>query len=96
VVSPSHSAPHAENADDGGTAHPRIPLPPGAQLLTADEAVEALVFGDHPEGKRGTLELDAALVEGLRQGWLLACRLPDGQIALTRPTQDTPGQPPTS
>ncbi|GIM90126.1 hypothetical protein [Paractinoplanes toevensis] len=95
-MSPPRSAPHADDPNDSGTAHLAPPLPAGARLLTADEAVAVLITGEHPDGDRGTLAFDAALVEALRQGWLLACRLPDGQIAFTRPTLDTPGQPPTS
>jgi hypothetical protein len=63
-------------------------LPPGARLLSAQEAVDALVSGDHPESPQGGLALDAGLIELLRQGHILACRLPDGRIAFTR-TPDT-------
>jgi hypothetical protein len=63
-------------------------LPPGARLLSAQEAVDALVSGDHPEGPQGGLALDAGLIELLGQGHILACRLPDGRIAFTR-TPDT-------
>lgn len=59
-------------------------LPPGARLLSAQEAVDALVSGDHPESARGDLALDGRLIQLLRQGRLLACRLPDGRIAFTR------------
>jgi hypothetical protein len=69
-------------------------LPPGGRLLTADEAVDVLVTGDHPDSARGTIAFDAALVEALREGWLVACRMPDGQVAFTRvaddPTRLTP------
>jgi hypothetical protein len=59
------------------------PLPPGARLLSAQQAVEALVSGDHPEGSQGSLAMDGGLIELLRQGYLIACRRPDGRIAFT-------------
>ncbi|MEV8504514.1 hypothetical protein AB0368_06735 [Actinoplanes sp. NPDC051475] len=58
-------------------------LPPGSRLLTADEAVEALITGDHGEAAPGTLELDAALVELLRSGQIVAARMPDQRIAFS-------------
>jgi hypothetical protein len=63
-------------------------LPPGARVLTADEAVELLVTGDHSDAGSGTLALDSALIEALRGGLMVACRLPDGRIAFTRPSAD--------
>lgn len=59
-------------------------LPPGARILPADEAVELLVTGDHPQAGAGSLALDGALVAALRDGLVVACQLPDGQIAFTR------------
>lgn len=59
-------------------------LPPGARLLSAQEAVDALVSGDHPESPQGSLAIDGGLIELLRQGRIIACRLPDGRIAFTR------------
>ena len=64
------------------------PLPPGARLLSVQQAVDALVSGDHPEGSQGSLAVDGGLIELLRQGYLIACRLPDGRIAFT-PNPDT-------
>lgn len=86
----------AADAAQGGTPQPAYQPPPGGRLLTADEAAELLITGDHPEGARGTIELDAALIQALREGWLVACRMPDGKIAFTRVTEDTTGlTPPT-
>ena len=83
------SGPAAETADDSGPvprAAATVPdLPAGARLLSADEAVALLVTGEHPEAATGSLALDAALVESLRAGAVLACRLPDGRVAFTRP-----------
>lgn len=59
------------------------PLPPDARWLTTDEAVEAIVTGDHPEAEAGSLEQDAALIELLRTGRVLASRLSDGRLAFT-------------
>lgn len=67
-------------------AEPLPQLPPGARLLSADEAVDALVAGDHPSSRHGGLDLDGALIDGIRNGQILACRLADGQIAFTRLT----------
>jgi hypothetical protein len=35
-------------------------LPPGARLLSPDEAVDLLVTGDHPDSDTGTVALDSA------------------------------------
>lgn len=84
----------APDAAQGGTPHTAQQPPPGGQLLTADEAVEFLITGDHPDSAHGTLAFDAALIEALRAGWLTACRMPDGQIAFTRAAEDTTGLTP--
>ena len=55
-------------------------LPPGATLLTADEAVEAVVTNDHPEAVLGSVQMDAGLVTLLRSGQVLAVRLADGRL----------------
>jgi hypothetical protein len=59
-------------------------LPPGARLLSAQEAVDALVSGDHPQTAQGSLAMDGGLIELLRQGHIIACRLPDGRLAFTQ------------
>lgn len=64
-------------------------LPPGGRLLSADEAVDLLVTGDHPDSRRGSLILDAAMIDALRDGQIVACLLADGQIAFTRVTAAT-------
>ena len=92
-------SPDPREADDalhGGTARAAHQPPPGGRLLTADEAIEILITGDHPDSARGALEFDAALVQALREGWLVACRMPDGQVAFTPVDQDPPGPTPTS
>jgi len=61
-------------------------LPPGARLLTADEAVDLLVTGDHPDSDTGTVTLDGALIGAIRSGLIAACQLANGQIGFTRPT----------
>ena len=63
------------------------PLPPGARLLTADEAITAIVAGDHPQSDVGSLPLDAASIDALRLGVFVACRLPDGRLAFTLAAQ---------
>jgi len=63
-------------------------LPPGARPLTADEAVDMLVTGEHPESDSGTITLDSTLIEGLRGGLIVACELSDGRIAFTRHSAD--------
>ena len=64
--------------------------PPGARLLSAQEAIDALVTGDHPDSSQGSLAMDGGLLELLRQGEVIACRLRDGRLAFTR-TLNTPG-----
>ncbi len=66
-------------------------LPPGSRLLSADEAVDLLVASDHPDAATGTLALDDALIGAIRAGLIVACLLPNGQIAFTRPTTDPAG-----
>ena len=58
-------------------------LPPGATLLTADEAVQAVVTNDHPEAVLGSVQMDTGLVTLLRSGQVLAVRLADGRLAFT-------------
>jgi hypothetical protein len=75
---------------------PGVPaLPPGGRLLSADDAVDLLVIGHHADSRHGSLVLDAALIEAIRNGQVVACLLANGQIAFTRAIQDThgPGQP---
>jgi hypothetical protein len=63
-------------------------LPPGARLLSPDEAVDLLVTGEHPDSDTGTVALDSALVDGIRSGLIVACQLANGQISFTRRTDD--------
>jgi hypothetical protein len=63
------------------------PLPPGARLLSTDEAVERIVLGDHAEDKPDAplgLAVDAALIDMLRNGELRAILRADGRLAFTR------------
>ncbi|GAA3913895.1 hypothetical protein Aau02nite_63270 [Amorphoplanes auranticolor] len=70
----------SEQHDPAGPAA----LPPGARLLSTQQAVDALVSGDHPQSRQGNLAIDAALIALLRQGRIIACRLIDGRIAFHR------------
>jgi hypothetical protein len=58
-------------------------LPEGATRLTPDEAVEALVTGDHRDSADGSVAADAILVEALRTGAFIAIRMPDGELRFT-------------
>jgi hypothetical protein len=64
-------------------AYESAPLPPGATLLSADEAVNAIVTTDHPEAARGNVVMDTALVEMIRDGEIICVRLSDGRLAFT-------------
>ena len=66
--------------------------PPGGRLLTVDEAIELIVIGEHPEAATGNVHLDAALIDTLRSGIVVACRMPDGRLAFSRVP---PTAPPT-
>lgn len=90
----THDPSTAADAAQGSTPQGAYQLPPGGRLLTADEAVELLITGEHPDSTRGTIEFDAALIEALREGWLVACRMPDGQVAFTSVAEDTTGLTP--
>lgn len=87
-----------------GAAAPGTPaLPPGARLLSADEAVERLVTGDHHGSDCGDLEIDGALIDAVRDGQIVACLFTDGRLAFTRAPHDpaatgspaTPAGPPS-
>jgi hypothetical protein len=56
-------------------------LPEGAVRLTVDEAVNAVLLSDHPEGDAGSVEIDTALISMLRRGDVWAIRLSDGRLA---------------
>jgi len=61
-----------------------VSLPEGARELTPAEAVEAIITGDHAHTQEGDIELDAAIIEGIRRGWFQVARLADGQLSFTR------------
>lgn len=63
-------------------------LPSGARLLSADDAVDKLVTGDHAGATTGSVALDATLIDAIRTGVVVACQLPDGQLAFTRRSTD--------
>ena len=54
--------------------------------LSPDEAIEAILTSDHPEGAAGSVEMDAGLIELIRGGLMSVCRFPDGRLAFS-PTQ---------
>ncbi|OHV23961.1 hypothetical protein BBK14_23560 [Parafrankia soli] len=58
-----------------------IPAPPGARILTPDEAAHLIVTGDHPAGGKGSLEIDAALITLVRDGRVRVAQFPDGTLA---------------
>lgn len=60
-------------------------LPLGAVELTADELLDILANGDHPE-TRALPATDEIIVAAVRLGLLVAVRLDDGRIAFTRTT----------
>lgn len=82
----------ADGTRDRPAALPQ--LPPGGRLLPADEAIELLIVGDHPDSGGGSVALDAALIDGLRARRVIGCLLPDGRIAFTVPTGPTGPTPP--
>ncbi|MCK9921301.1 hypothetical protein MXD61_05190 [Frankia sp. AgPm24] len=59
------------------------PLPPSAQLLTPDTAAHLITTGAHTHGQHGDLAIDLGLIDALRNGAILAVRLPDGTLAFT-------------
>lgn len=77
-----------------GILEPEPSVPEGATLLTADQAVEAIVQGDHPEAESGGVVMDASLVEAIRAGEIVCARLSDGRLAFTKaegkPVSDGP------
>jgi hypothetical protein len=71
-----------ENPSTGG--QPPTSLPEGAVQLSEDEAVQAIVTGNHPGADRGNAEFDSAVVEMIRRGLVSVARLADGQLSFTR------------
>ncbi len=85
VEDPARADPASTDAcPPPGTVAGTPDLPPGARLLPPDEAVTRIVTGDHPEAARGGVDMDAALVDAVRSGEIIACRLADGRLAFTR------------
>ncbi|GAA3302428.1 hypothetical protein Dvina_51625 [Dactylosporangium vinaceum] len=66
-------------------------LPAGAEQLDVDDAIAMLVTGDHTEAAKGSVALDTVLIDALRAGLIVACRLPDGRIAVTPTGNDNAG-----
>jgi len=54
-------------------------------------------MGHHFDSRHGSLVLDAALIEAIREGQVAACLLANGQIAFAPAVQDTtdPANPAT-
>ncbi len=66
------------------TPTPAIPpLPPGAHLLTPDDAAHLIAIGDHPAGQRSDLAHNLALIDAVRAGLIYVARLADGTLAFT-------------
>jgi hypothetical protein len=64
---------------------------PGAWLLSTQEAIDALVTGNHPESSQGSLTMDGGLLQLLRQGDVIACRTAASPSAEPRnPQSDLP------
>jgi hypothetical protein len=69
------------------TDTPEIPaLPEGATLLTAKEAIVAILTGDHPDTSSGSVAADLALVANIRDGYAEVARMPNRSLVF-RPTQ---------
>jgi hypothetical protein len=66
-------------------------LPPGARLLSVDDAVDKLVTGDHAGATTGSVVLDTTLIDAIRTGLIVACQLPDGRLAFA-PTGTDPAR----
>lgn len=92
ATTPQHAAPTLEQVvdllDRLGFADDTVRAAPDhhARLLTADEAVDRILLGDHPEADSSTVSLDGSLVELLRAGAVTAALRPDGRLAFTRAT----------
>ncbi|WP_166793621.1 hypothetical protein [Frankia sp. B2] len=63
---------------------PTVPaLPPGARLLTANDAIHMITVGGHAAGQHPDLAVDVTLIDALRAGLILAALMPDGRLAFT-------------
>ena len=71
ITHPTHPAPSAPA------------LPPGARLLTADDAIHMITIGDHATEHQPDLALDVTLIDALRAGQILAALMPDDRLAFT-------------
>ncbi|KDA41073.1 hypothetical protein E0F15_01455 [Frankia sp. B2] len=81
VTTVPRSAGHTTPTPRPATGLP--PLPPGARLLSADDAARLIIMGDHPAGQNPDLAYDLGLVDALHRGAILAAHLPDGNLAFT-------------
>ncbi len=59
-------------------------LPHGAVLLSTDEAVWAIVSGDHLHAADGHILADVIIIDGLRSGLIAAIRLASHELAIVR------------
>lgn len=59
-----------------------IPLPPGAELIDADEAVRRIQERDHyvPSGRMGTSMSDEVIISLIRKGAVLVALATDRQL----------------
>ena len=52
-------------------------------VLSTDDAVQAIVIGDHPQASLGTLDTDADLIEAIQEGWVVAGLRMDGTLVFS-------------
>lgn len=82
MTHPSDVPPHGPG--DNRPVVPGLPqVPPGARLLSANEAIERLVVGDHRESNQGSVGIDAALIELIREGQVVVMLDADDRLAFT-------------
>ncbi|CUU60892.1 hypothetical protein Ga0074812_14936 [Parafrankia irregularis] len=62
---------------------PHPALPAGGRLLTPTEAAHLITTGDHPGAAQGSLAFNAALIEALHTGRIVAACMPDGTLTFT-------------
>lgn len=55
------------------------------RTLTADEAVEVIVTGNHAQATQGNLEVDGTMIELVRAGFIV-CSLDENNILLLQAT----------
>jgi hypothetical protein len=63
---------------------PDAPIPAGARVIEPEDAIAAILAGDHADAGQRDPFLDLLLTYGILAGEVITLRLANGQLAFTR------------